>query len=152
MNNLITYTKSILIPVVLGSIIGFITQNSIDFNSLIKPIFAPPAILFPIVWSILYVLMGFSYGILKSKNLANDKINKIYYLQLFVNLFWSIIFIVFKWRLFAYLWILFLVVLVIIMIKEFYEKNKTAGLLQLPYLIWISFASVLNLSIYFLNK
>lgn len=152
MNNLLIYVKSILIPVILGAIVGFITSGSMDFNMLIKPNFAPPAILFPIVWTILYVLMGVSYGILKSKTLTTDKINKIYYAQLFVNLAWSIIFFIFKWRLFAYFWILFLIVLVIIMIKEFYEKNRTSGLLQIPYFIWISFASILNLSIYLLNR
>ena len=152
MNNVLTYVKSILIPVVLGTIVGFITSGFMDFNTLIKPSFAPPAILFPIVWSILYVLMGISYAILKNKNLTTNKINKVYYSQLFINLAWSIIFFIFKWRLFAYLWILFLIVLVIIMIKEFYEKNKTSGLLQIPYFIWISFASFLNLSIYYLNK
>ncbi len=139
-------------PVVLGSVVGFITSGSIDFSMLIKPSFAPPAILFPIVWTILYILMGISYGILKTKNLTNDRINKIYYLQLIINLLWSIVFFTFKWRLLAYLGILLLIVLVMLMIKEFYEKNKTSGLLQIPYLIWIVFASFLNLSIYLLNK
>ncbi len=152
MKNLIKYVKAILVPLILGTIIGFITSGSMDFDMLIKPSFAPPAVFFPIVWSILYVLMGISYGILKTKNLANDKINKIYYAQLIVNLLWSIIFFTFRLRLIAYLWILFLIVLVIIMINKFYEKNKLSGLLQLPYLVWIVFASFLNLSIYLLNR
>ena len=152
MNNIITYVKAILLPLILGAIVGFITSGSMDFDMLIKPNFAPPAILFPIVWTILYVLMGVSYGILKTKNLADDKINKIYYAQLIVNLLWSIIFFTLKLRLIAYLWILLLIVLVIIMISRFYEKDKISGLLQLPYLAWIVFASFLNLSIYLLNK
>ena len=152
MKDLITYVKAILVPVILGAIVGFITSGSMDFDMLIQPSFAPPAILFPIVWTILYVLMGVSYGILKTKNLTNDRINKLYYSQLIVNLLWPIIFFTFKWRLFAYFWILVLIVLVVLMIKEFYEKNKTAGLLQIPYLIWIVFASFLNLSIYLLNR
>ena len=152
MKNLITYIKAILVPVVLGAIVGFITSGFMDLGMLIKPSFAPPAILFPIVWTILYVLIGISFAILQINKLTTDKINKTYYSQLFVNLAWSIIFFIFKWRLFAYVWILLLIVLVIIMIKEFYEKNKTAGFLQIPYLIWISFASILNLSIYLLNR
>ena len=152
MKNIIKYVKAILIPLILGAVVGFITSGSMDFASLIKPGFAPPAILFPIVWTILYVLMGVSYGILKSNNLITNRIDKIYYLQLFVNLAWSIIFFVLKWRLFAYLWIILLIVLVVLMIKEFYAKSKTAGLLQIPYLIWIVFASFLNLSIYLLNR
>lgn len=152
MNTILTYVKSILLPVVLGSIVGFITFGSMDYDYLIQPSFAPPAILFPIVWSILYTLMGVSYGILKSNSLADNKVNNIYYLQLFVNLLWSIIFFILKWRLFAFFWILLLIVLVILMIVEFYKRNKISGLLQIPYLLWITFASILNLSLYLLNR
>ena len=146
------YAKSILILVILGSIVGFIISGFIDYNSLIKPPFAPPSILFPIIWTILYVLMGISYGILKSKDLVDEKIRRIYYLQLFVNAMWSIIFFTFKLRLTAFIWILILDVLVIIMIYRFYNKNKVSGLLQIPYLIWILFATYLNLSVYLLNR
>ena len=151
MKNLFIYIKSILVPTVLGGVIGFIISGYMDYNTLIKPNFSPPAIVFPIVWTILYILMGVSYGILRSNSLINDKINTIYYLQLFVNLLWSIFFFVFKWRLFSFIWILLLIALVILMIKEFYSKNKIAGLLQIPYLLWIIFASFLNLAIYLLN-
>jgi len=146
------YLKAILIPVIVGAVVGFITSNFIDYNSLVQPPFAPPSIAFPIVWSILYVLMGVSYGILDSNSLVDSDINFIYYSQLFVNALWSFFFFVFKWRLFSFLWILLLLVLVIIMIIRFYEKNKVAGLLQIPYLIWVAFASYLNLSIYLLNR
>ncbi len=146
------YLKSILVPVILGSIVGFIISGTIDYNSLIKPSFAPPSILFPIVWSILYVLMGVSYGILDSNNLADSNINFIYYLQLIFNLLWPIIFFVFEARLFAFLWIIILDVLVIIMAVKFYKKNKIAGLLQIPYIAWSLFATYLNFSIYLLNK
>ena len=146
------YAKSILIPVGIGLIIGVITSSSIQYNTLIKPVLAPPSIVFPIVWTILYVLMGVSYGILKSKSLVNLEINFIYYLQLFVNALWSIIFFVFEWRLFAFIWLLILILLIIMMIIEFYQKDKVAGLLQIPYLLWALFASYLNLSIYLLNR
>ncbi len=151
MKNLLIYIKSILVPVILGGIVGFIISGYMNYSSLTQPSFAPPAILFPIVWTILYTLMGVSYGILKSNNLTDDKINTIYYSQLFVNLLWPIFFFVFEWRLFSFIWILLLIVLVMIMIKEFYAKNKVAGLLQIPYLLWIIFASILNLAIYSLN-
>lgn len=145
------FAKSILIPVIIGGIVGLIISGSIDYISLQKPVFSPPSILFPIVWTILYILMGISYGILKSNNLTDSKINLIYYLQLFVNAMWSIIFFTLKFRLFAFIWIIILDILVIIMIIKFYNKNKLSGLLQLPYLLWILFASYLNLSIYLLN-
>ena len=145
------YTKSILIPVIIGGIVGFLISGSIDYNTLNKPPLSPPSITFPIVWTILYILMGISYGILKDKDLVNSKINFIYYLQLFVNVFWSIFFFTLKWRLFSIIWILLLVVLVIIMIVKFYKLNKVAGILQIPYLLWILFATYLNVSIYLLN-
>ncbi len=146
------YLKAILIPLLVGGIIGFIISKSIDYNNLNKPFLAPPSILFPIVWTILYLLMGVSYGILDSKNLINSNINSIYYSQLFVNSLWPIFFFTLKWRLFSFIWILFLIFLIIKMIIKFYEKNKTSGYLQIPYLLWSIFASYLNISIYFLNK
>lgn len=152
MSNFKIYLKSILIPVIVGAIVGFITSNFIDYNSLQQPPLAPPSIAFPIVWSILYVLMGLSYGILDANSLVDSDINFIYYLQLFVNALWSIFFFVLKWRLFAFLWILLLLVLVIIIIIKFYNKNKLAGLLQIPYLLWVAFATYLNLAIYLLNR
>jgi len=146
------YAKSIFIPVAVGLIIGAITSSSMEYNTLIQPVFAPPSILFPIVWTILYVLMGVSYGILESKSLVNAEINFIYYLQLFFNALWSIIFFTLEWRLFAFIWLLILILLIIAMIIQFYNKDKAAGLLQIPYLLWAVFASYLNLSIYLLNR
>lgn len=152
MSNFKAYAKSILIPVLVGGIVGFIISGSIDYNSLEKPFLSPPSILFPIVWTILYILMGVSYGLLDTKHLIDAKTNLIYYTQLFVNIMWPIFFFTLKWRLFAFIWILLLDILVVIMIYNFYKKNKVSGLLQIPYLLWILFASYLNLSIYLLNN
>ncbi len=146
------YAKSILIPVIIGGIVGFIISGSMDYNSLQKPFLAPPSLLFPIMWTILYILMGVSYGILKEKSLITFDINLIYFIQLFVNVLWPIAFFVLKWRLFAFIWIIILAILVAIMIFKFYKANKVSGLLQIPYLLWVLFASYLNLSIYLLNK
>lgn len=146
------YAKSILIPVIVGGIVGLLISGSIDYNSLQKPFLAPPSILFPIMWTILYVLMGVSYGILEDNSLIDSKTNVIYYLQLFVNALWPIAFFVLKWRLFAFIWIILLDILVVVMIVNFYKKNKLSGLLQIPYLLWSLFASYLNLFIYLLNK
>ena len=146
------YAISILIPVIVGGIVGLIISSSMDYGMLEKPPFAPPSILFPIVWTILYILMGVSYGILKENSLIDSEINSIYYSQLAVNALWPIFFFVLKWRLFAFIWILLLVVLVFFMIKKFYSKNKASGLLQIPYLIWCLFATYLNFAIYLLNR
>lgn len=152
MSNFKIYLRSILIPVIVGTVVGLITSGSMEYNSLIQPPLAPPAILFPIVWSILYVLMGVSFGILESNSLVDSSINSIYYGQLLVNALWPFFFFIFEWRLFAFLWIILLLALVIVMIVRFYNKNKVAGLLQIPYLAWVTFASYLNLTIYLLNR
>ena len=152
MNKVFTFIKSIFIPLAVGGIVGFLISSHIDYNSLNQPPLSPPSIVFPIVWTILYILMGVSYGILKVRNLNDEDVNFIYYLQLIVNALWSIVFFLLKWRLFSFIWILILDFLVVVMIVKFYEKNKVAGLIQIPYLIWIIFASYLNLTIYFLNK
>ena len=151
MSKLKIYAKSILIPLIIGGIVGIIISNSIDYNSLQKPPLSPPSILFPIVWTILYILMGISYAILESKSLNTIQTKLIYYIQLFVNAMWSIFFFTLKWRLFSFVWIIFLDILVIIMIYNFYKKDKVSGLIQIPYLLWILFASYLNLAVYLLN-
>lgn len=146
------YAKSILLPVILGGIVGFFISGAMDYKSLEKPIFSPPSIVFPIVWTILYILMGISYGILKDSKLVDKSINQIYFSQLIVNLLWPIFFFVLKWRLFAFAIIIVLAILVGIMIYKFYSKNKLAGLLQIPYFLWTIFATYLNFGIYLLNK
>lgn len=152
MSNFKIYLKSILATVILGGLVGLIISGFIDYETLERPPFSPPSSIFPIVWTILYILMGISYGILKSNGLVNQEINLIYYSQLVVNLLWPILFFVLEWRLLAFLWIILLIVLVINMIIKFYNKNKLAGLLQIPYLIWLIFAAYLNLGVYLLNK
>lgn len=146
------FLKSILTSLIVGGVVGLLISDSMDYNILQKPAFSPPSILFPIVWTILYILMGVSYGILKSKNLNNEEINFVYYFQLLINALWPIIFFFLKWRLFSFIWILLLDFVVIVMIVKFYKKDKLAGLIQIPYFLWLIFASYLNLAIYFLNK
>ena len=144
---------SVLIPLVLGGIVGFITSPTDAYKEMIQPNFAPPGILFPIVWSILYIIMGItSYIVLESNNYDKDDAILIYIIQLVVNLLWCFLLFTFKWYLFSFIWILFLIALVLSMIRKFYRINKVSGYLNIPYLIWLIFASVLNLSIYFLNR
>ena len=152
MSKLKIYVRAIAIPLLVGVIIGAITSGAIEYNTLKQPSFAPPSILFPIVWTILYTLMGVSYAIIESNSELDQGSKLIYYLQLIVNALWSIFFFSLEWRLFAFFWILLLIVLVVIMIVKFYNQNKIAGLLQIPYLIWLLFAAYLNLSIYILNR
>ena len=117
------YLISALIPIVLGGIVGFIISGYMDYNTLNKPALSPPGIIFPIVWTILYFLMGISYATIIIYSNIDEKTNKIYFSQLIINLLWSIIFFVFKNRFLALLWIILLVILIIIMVKIFYKKK-----------------------------
>ena len=152
MNNRWKWIKSILIPVVAGGIIGFAISSFMDYNTLNKPSLSPPGFLFGIVWTILYILMGISYGILDTRNLADENVNRAYYLQLIVNLIWPILFFVLKARLLSSIWIVLLLRLIIYMIVTFNKKNKLAAYLQIPYLIWTAFATYLNIGVYLLNR
>ena len=152
MNKTFNFIKAILLPVIVGGAVGFLISGFMDYSELNKPNLAPPSIVFPVVWTILYILMGISYGILKNNNLVDSSINFVYYLQLIVNALWSVFFFIFDWRLFSFFWIILLIYLVLDMIFKFYEKNKLAGLLQIPYLLWLIFAAYLNFGIYLLNK
>ena len=142
MKNLI---KNILIPVIMGSVIGLIISPFMNYQDLNKPPLSPPGIVFPIVWTILYVIMGFSFY------KQNEQNKTIYYTQLIVNGLWSIIFFIFKWYLLSFIWIILLIILVIIMIYKFYKENKLSGLINIPYLIWLIFAAYLSFGVYLLN-
>lgn len=151
MNNIIKNIFHLFLPVVLGGIIGFIISDYIDYSSLIKPPLAPPKILFPIAWTIIYLLMGLSYYIFKKNESDTLKEDLIYYTQLTINLLWSIIFFIFKARLLASIWIIILDILVIYMIYLFLKKVKISAYINIPYLLWILFATYLTISIYILN-
>ena len=145
------YAKTILLPVILGGLVGLIISGSLDYEMIERPPLAPPSWLFSVIWTILYILMGVSFGILKSKGLEDSEASRAYYAQLIANLAWPIFFFVFKWRLFSFFWIVFLMFLLIRMIIAFYKRDKVAGNLQIPYLAWLVFATYLNLGTYLLN-
>ena len=140
----------LFLPILGGSIIGILIRNFMDYNNLIQPHFAPPAILFPIAWSILYLLIGFGYFLYRKLN-NNKVVILLYYIHLVVNFFWSIIFFIFKWRLFSVLWIIFLVILVMMLMYYFYSQRKISFYLFIPYLLWLFFATYLTIGIYLLN-
>lgn len=146
---------AIAIPLLVGALAGFLTADSMTaFMQLDKPPLSPPGILFPIVWSILYTLMGIASYLIYSSNTKQEDINDalcVYALQLFVNFFWSIIFFNLEWYLFAFFWLVLLWVLILYTILLFYRISKPAAYLLIPYLLWVTFAGYLNLGIYLLN-
>ncbi len=142
----------ILLPLVLGMIIGYFFRSYDTYNDLIKPELSPSKIVFPIVWSILYLIMGYSaYLISVSKSEEKNESLYLYYLQLFVNLTWPVIFFNLELYFLSFIWIVLLIVLVLNMIKSFYKINPLAAKLNIPYLLWLIFAAYLNYQIYLLN-
>ena len=127
----------ILIPLVLGTIVGLLTSTNSNIDSILPPW------IFPVVWTILYTLMGISTYLIYEET---NEIPNIYIYQLIANLLWPFVFFKFKLFTLAFIWILLLILLVIIMIKDFLSKNKLAGYLQIPYLIWLIIAAILNLT------
>ena len=144
---------SIGISLGVGILSALLTMNNQNIYDVINvPAFAPPSWLFPIVWTILYILMGISSYLVSEENTEESKqALSIYYLQLVVNFLWSIIFFNVRNFLFAFIWLILLLVLIIIMIYRFYKVNKTSAYLNIPYLLWVIFAGILNLSIVILN-
>lgn len=123
------------------------------YSALLQPPLAPPGWLFPVVWTILYILMGVSAYLVYECDAEEKYIGlAVYVLQLIFNFLWLIIFFNIRNLLFAFVWLVFLWILVLAMTISFYKVNKTAGLLQIPYLLWVTFAGYLNIALYILNK
>ena len=143
----------IIITFIVGSFFSFFTMNNMDtFKELKKPINVP-GVLFPVVWSILYLLMSISCYIITTNDDKNKDNAIIWYgIQLVINSLWSLIFFGFSAYLFSFIWIILLLISVIIMIVKFYKIDKTASYLNIPYVLWILFAGFLNLGIYILNR
>lgn len=155
MKNILKLTLCITIPLFIGAISGIATASGIDtwYVDLTKPTFNPPNYLFGPVWTCLYILMGISfYMILQSpKTELRKKAIMIFCIQLFLNFCWSFLFFNFQLLGLAFIEIIFIWVSIVMMIILYFEINKTAAILQIPYLLWVSFASILNGSIWFLN-
>ena len=132
-NKFISNVFYLFLPIFLGSIVGLIISPYIDYDLLIKPLLSPPGFIFPIIWSIIYLLLGISYFLYKRKE-NNYEIDKVYYIGLFVNLLWSIFFFILKWRLFTIIW-----------------TNEISAYLNIPYLLWLVFATYLTIGVYLLN-
>ena len=141
--------KSIAIPLLVGVVAALLTGGGMEmFESLEKLPLSPPGWLFPIVWTILYALMGISaYRIQKS----GERLPDVYFYQLLVNFLWPTFFFNLEWYLFSFFWLVLLWILVFIMIRSFARIDKTAAFLNIPYLIWLTFAGYLNLGIWYAN-
>uniref|UniRef100_UPI0040564F98 TspO/MBR family protein n=1 Tax=Agathobacter sp. TaxID=2021311 RepID=UPI0040564F98 len=148
--------SSLALPLLTGMLSGFLSRNAmVDFAAMAKPPLSPPAILFPIVWTILYILMGISMYIISVSDASEKEISdakNIYFYQLMVNFLWPVFFFNFGWYLFSFFWLLLLWILVFVMIRKFYAISPVAAFLNIPYLLWLTFAGYLNLGVWWLNR
>ena len=151
-----TYAFWILLSVGIGALSGFLSREGAGTFSetVVQPPLSPPAWLFPVVWSILYVLMGISATRI---SLAPDSPQKkqglnLFIIQLVLNFFWSLIFFNLQAYGLAFLWLVALWITVFLMILSFRNADPVAALLQIPYLIWLTFAAYLSFGVWYLNR
>lgn len=148
---------SIGIPLFIGGITSALIPNmNVVYGQLVKPSFSPPTMVFPITWTILYILMGiasYKVYVLKYDNIDVSSALFVYGIQLLLNCLWTFIFFEFRLYGLAFLELVLLTLFVILTIKRFYQKaGKKVALLLIPYLIWIIYAGVLNFFIWMLNE
>ncbi len=146
----------IVIPLAVGGLSGWISGGGMEaFGQLNQPPLSPPGWLFPVVWSILYSLMGVASYLVLTSGQDEGQIRTaltVYGIQLAVNFVWPILFFNFETYLGAFIWLLYLWLLILVTVVLFYRISKTAGILMIPYLVWVTFAGYLNLGIYLLNR
>lgn len=151
------YAVSIAIALAVGGLSAWLTSGNMElYASLRQPPLAPPGIVFPIVWTILFILMGFGaadvYVRREQQKIAADNALAVYAVNLVVNFLWSILFFHYRAFGFSFFWLIFLTAIVVKMIFSFYRVSPRAAYLQIPYLIWLSFAGYLNCAIWLLNR
>ncbi len=151
-NKFLSYTISLLIVFATGGISAYLNSNKEQYQDFVQPALAPPAWMFSVVWSFIYIFMaiGIAYIYTNFKN-SSKKSLCLYTIQLIMNFLWSFIFFHFQERFLALIWIIVLIIVVYLMIREFSKLSATMGFLQFPYLIWLVFAAYLNLMIWILN-
>lgn len=151
------YAVSIVISLGVGVVSALLTRDNMDIYTQVKtPPLSPPSILFPIVWTILYILMGISAAMVFTTKTASLKERKdalsVYGLSLFFNFFWSIVFFNIRAYFFSFIWLIALLFLIILTIFRYAKINRTAAYLQIPYALWVTFAGYLNAGIWLLNR
>lgn len=151
-----TYAVWILLTEAVGVLSGLLSAGGtrIFQETVIQPPLSPPGFLFPVVWSILYALMGIGAArvFMQEKSPERGRALNLYFVQLTVNFFWSLIFFNAQAYGLAFFWLLLLWVLVLCMIIAFGKVDPVAAYLQIPYLLWITFAAYLNLGVWYLNS
>lgn len=143
------------LPLAVGGVAGWLTMGSMEaYGALTQPLLSPPGWVFPVVWSILYILMGIvSVLVWKSDAPEAEKQRalRLYGVQLLFNFIWPLLFFCAGWYGTAFFWLLLLLLLVLATMAAFRDIRPLAGNLLIPYVIWLLFAAYLNASIWLLN-
>jgi len=156
LKNIFYFLFFIIIAQFAGIVGSLFTSSSVDtwYQEISRPPFTPPGWLFAPVWISLYILMGISAYLVWKKGAEKKEVKKalvVFFIQLVLNSIWSLLFFGLQLILIAFIEILLLWIVLLFMIVRFYSVSKTAGLLQIPYLLWVSFAAILNFSFAVLN-
>ncbi len=151
-----SFVVSIVIALAVGGISALISSDGMDiYSEFLTPPLTPPGWLFPIVWSVLFVLMGISAALVYTEESVplTERLSALapYAVSLFFNFFWSIIFFNFRAFLFAFVWLLLLLFFILKTILAYRPISPLAAYLQIPYLLWVAFAGYLNFGIWYLN-
>ena len=145
----------IAIPLAIGGLAGLLTRGSMeDFAKLTKPPLSPPGWIFPVVWTILFVLMGIATYLVVDSGAPKKTVDRalaLFGVQLGFNFFWSIFFFNMELYLFSFIWLVVLWALIAATAASYYRISRPAGYLLLPYFLWTAFAGYLNFGIYMLN-
>ena len=149
------YIIGVLIVEAIGAISSWLTKAGVDryIKTVIKPPLTPPSFIFPIVWGILFALMGIGVARIWLKPKSDDRTQSLFIfgLQLAVNVIWTLVFFNLQTFGIAFIIILLLLALILLMILSFSKLDKLAAKLQIPYFLWVLFAAYLNISIFLLN-
>ncbi|MDO4540955.1 MAG: TspO/MBR family protein [Syntrophomonadaceae bacterium] len=150
-----TYVLFIALTEAVGALAGWLTRNGVEaYNGVLKSALTPPNMVFPIVWAILFALLGFGTARIWLAAPSPERWRGllIFWVQLGFNFAWSLLFFNLQAFGFAFLWLIILWVLILLMIMSYHRVDKTAAWLQLPYLIWVTFAGYLNCVTWLLNR
>ena len=149
------YVAFIALAEGVGALAGFLTRAGVQYyeENVIKPDWTPPGSVFPVVWGILYALMGIGAARIWMLPPSAERSRSLilFGVQLAVNFFWSLLFFNLQAYGFAFVWLILLWILIIWMMRSFWQIDHVAALLQVPYLLWVTFAAYLNGMVWLLN-
>ena len=156
-NTVLTFAAAVIIPLAVGGLSAFLTRDNMNiYEEVNTPPLSPPSFLFPVVWTVLYFLMGISSAFIwRQRQSRKEKVDNallIYAASLVFNFIWSLIFFNFRLFFFAFVWLIILLALIILTVISYRKILPIASYLQIPYVLWVAFAGYLNFGIWLLNS